>query len=129
MAPLRLPPGQLRKLLVTGSRSWIDPQAIYDRLRELAEIHGQFEVIHGGGRGVDQMAATAARKLGLPLREFPADWRGKGKRAGIVRNLTMHDEGPNAVLAFWDGRSTGTLHCFSEGAKRGVQVEVITPRL
>jgi len=38
----------------------------------------------------------------------PADWRGKGARAGHERNLDMMKTRPHFVAAFWDGSSTGT---------------------
>jgi hypothetical protein len=64
------------------------------------------------------MAGVIARRLGYEVKEYPADWRGKGKRAGIIRNLEMLDTKPDKVIAFWDGRSTGTGHTISEAKKR-----------
>lgn len=43
-----VPPGQLRRLLVFESKGWTDPYAVHDRLRELAEVHGPFEIVHDG---------------------------------------------------------------------------------
>jgi hypothetical protein len=38
---------------------------------------------------------------------FPADWNKFGKSAGHVRNQAMADYA-DILLAFWDGKSTGT---------------------
>jgi hypothetical protein len=109
------------KVLVCGSRSWDNPTAIRRRLTDLPR---GAEVIHGNARGADQDAGTFARALGLRETAFPADWRGKGRRAGIIRNLAMLDQKPDLVLAFWDGRSTGTAHTITEARRRGIPVEV-----
>lgn len=110
------------KVLVTGSRDWNQHVLLK---RRLAELPSGSSIIHGGARGADQSAAQAARSLGIPETAYPADWRGKGRAAGIVRNLAMLDTKPDLVLAFWDGRSTGTKHTIDEARKRGIPVEVI----
>jgi hypothetical protein len=112
------------KVLVCGSRDWDDYHAVESRLRHLNTM-GNLTVIHGAARGADQMAGTAAAKMGCPVQEFPADWRGKGKRAGIIRNLEMLDQEPDLVLAFWKNGSTGTGHTISEAKKRGIRTWVV----
>jgi hypothetical protein len=110
------------KVLVCGSRSWNRPSLIG---RRLAKLPNDAEIIHGGARGADELAATYARALGIPVTAYPADWRGKGKRAGIIRNLEMLDQKPDLVLAFWDGESAGTRHTIGEAENRGIKVEVV----
>ena len=107
-----------------GSRAWEHPTWIGRRLADL--LRGS-EVIHGGARGADTYAGLYARALGFTETVFPADWRGKGKRAGIIRNLEMLDQKPDLVIAFWVGASTGTHHTITEAERRGIPVEVITP--
>lgn len=111
------------RVLVCGSRDWQDAEAIRARLVELPRGS---EVIHGAARGADSIAATIARGLGLTERAFPADWRGKGRRAGILRNLAMLDEEPDRVLAFQRAGSRGTQHTIDEARRRGVPVEVVS---
>lgn len=112
-------------VLVCGSRDWGDPDIIYECLDSIAFQHdGRVKVIHGAARGADQQASAAARSLGLREESFPADWRGKGKRAGILRNLEMLDCKPDAVLAFQRNGSTGTQHTIDEARRRGIPVEV-----
>jgi hypothetical protein len=99
------------KVLVCGSRDWERPTLIK---HELAKLPRGSIVIHGAARGADQMAAMYARALGLEERAFPADWRGKGRRAGILRNLAMLDDEPDRVLAFQRNGSRGTQHTIVE---------------
>jgi hypothetical protein len=110
------------KALVCGSRSWRDAEPIRARLRELPRGAA---VMHGGARGADQLAGTVAAALGLEVVEYPADWRGLGRSAGLRRNLAMLDEQPDVVLAFWDGRSSGTAHVIVNANRRGIPLEVV----
>jgi len=112
------------KVLVCGSREWIDYPAVRDRL---ARLPGDTEIIHGGASGADFWAKLSARHLGLPEQAFPADWRTHGKRAGILRNLQMLDECPDLVIAFQVNGSRGTQHTIDEARRRGIPVEVHTP--
>ena len=110
------------KVLVCGSRAWRHAGIISERLRELPR---GTEIIHGGCRGADLLAGTAANALGFRVTEFPADWKNLGRSAGYVRNVAMLDEKPDLVIAFWQDGSTGTGHTVREAAKRGIPVEVI----
>ena len=67
------------------------------------------EIVSGGAIGIDQCAAAFARANGLKLTEFLPDYTHYGRGAPLYRNeqiVRYADE----VLAFWDGRSTGTQH-------------------
>lgn len=112
--------------LVCGSRSWRDRQRIRARLQHLPRGS---RVIHGGARGADRLAGDVAHGLGFQVQEVPAVWRtGSGvfdRSAGIRRNLAMLDLQPDLVIAFWDGRSTGTAHMIEQAHRRGVTVDVI----
>lgn len=98
-----------------------------DRLFELPPTDDTV-VVHGNAAGADRIAHQEAQKLGLRVEPHPADWQQHGKRAGIIRNLEMVESGVDLVIAFWDGRSTGTAHTMTEAKKRGIPVEVV-PKL
>lgn len=82
-------------------------------------------VMHGGAPGPDRWAAQAASRRNLLAREYLPDWERHGKKAGILRNLEMLDQGPDLVIAFWDGESRGTKHTIDGARRRGIPVEVI----
>jgi len=110
------------RVLVAGSRTWDR----FDIIEQHIAGHPRGTVfVHGAARGADQMAGAVARRLGYAVEEYPADWRGKGKQAGIIRNLEMLDTKPDKVIAFWKDGSTGTGHTVSEAKKRGIPVEVV----
>jgi hypothetical protein len=113
------------KVLVCGSRDWTDEQLIARVLLGLTtERH--VEIIHGGARGADRIAAQIASEFEFDVQTFPADWRAHGRWAGLRRNLQMLDENPDLVIAFQRNGSRGTQHTIDEARRRGIAVEVHT---
>ena len=78
----------------------------------------------GGARGIDTCAAEFARAHGLKLTEFLPDYARYGKGAPIVRNKQIA-EYADEVLAFWDGKSRGTLSVIKYCEKIGKRCSVI----
>lgn len=111
------------RVLVCGSRSWKDGKAIRKRLSELPR---STIILHGGARGADMLADAAARGLGMSVMEYKPDFNRYGRGAPLVRNVIMLEEKPDLVIAFWDGKSTGTQHVIDNAMKKGIAVEVIT---
>jgi hypothetical protein len=100
------------KTIIAGSRelliptlSWTSPWTIT-------------EVVSGGARGVDRCGELWADFHGIPLRRFPANWTRWGKAAGIYRNADMAEYG-DALVAFWDGESSGTLDMIDKMRRMG----------
>lgn len=116
-----------RIILVCGSLDWEDGKAIFDALHA-HRVPGQDQyVIHGDARGADTIAGDVAEKLGYRVIPFPAQWRPGGiynPQAGFNRNLTMLNEEPDLVIAFWLNGSKGTLHTIKNAKRRGIPVEV-----
>ncbi|MBE6757927.1 MAG: DUF2493 domain-containing protein [Ruminococcaceae bacterium] len=108
------------KVAVIGSRGLIVP----DLERYLpADVT---EIVSGGARGVDTSAARWARANGIPLTEFLPKYEIYGRRAPLVRNVTIV-EYSDLVLAFWDGRSRGTAFVIEQCRARGVPVKIFYP--
>lgn len=81
-------------------------------------------VISGGARGVDKAAEQAAlKRYDLEVEIFPADWQRYGKSAGYRRNADIV-AAADKVVAFWDGKSSGTKHTVSLARKAGKPVEI-----
>src|SRR5262245_20859552 len=65
------------------------------------------EVISGGGAGADTLGERWAKKRGIPVRVFhPAE----RKMSEFHRRNRQIVEARDALIAFWDGRSTGTRY-------------------
>ncbi len=110
------------KVLVCGSRDWNDWKEIENRLQTLPP---GTTIISGAARGADSIAAAIGRRLGLEVREFPAEWNKFGRSAGYKRNLAMLDQHPDLVIAFQLGNSPGTAHTIENAKQKGIPVEVI----
>lgn len=120
-----LPVGYVsERIIVCGSRKWDDRARIADRLFDCPVTA---TIVHGAAKGADRIAGQEAEKLGLLVEAHPADWDGKGKAAGVIRNAEMAALGADLCIAFWDGRSVGTLHMIEEARRSGIPVEVIRP--
>lgn len=114
-------------VLVCGSRTWTDRQLVD---RELCEfLRDRFAtILHGGAKGADSMADEIAHENGFDTKVMLADWKRYGRSAGCIRNDEMLDEGPDLVLAFWDGSSHGTKHTIDQAITRGIPVKIIFPQ-
>jgi YspA, cpYpsA-related SLOG family len=106
---------------VVGSRDFAD----LDRVRQfIASLPPGWVVLSGGAPGVDRCANETARALGLPWLEYFAEWERDGRDlAGRIRNQRVAER-CDRMVAFWDGRSTGTQDAFKRARALGRHVIV-----
>lgn len=109
------------KVLLCGSRT-IDDPAVVSRAVEQSGIRPT-QIISGGARGVDRLAGEYAAAKGIEFIEYLAEWGKYGKRAGFLRNYVMVGA-TDAVIAVWDGTSSGTQHSIEYARSCGKQVFV-----
>lgn len=64
-------------------------------------------VICGCARGADTSGEWWANQNRIPVEFYSAEWKAHGRGAGIIRNQKMA-EVADALIALWDGYSTGT---------------------
>ncbi len=112
------------KLIIAGSRGIND----YNIVKHCYLESGlqATEIISGTARGVDRLGEQLANEFNIPIKRFPADWDGLGKKAGYVRNQQMV-EYADGLLALWDGESKGTLHCINAAKAKQLVIAVYTP--
>lgn len=98
------------KIVVTGGRDFGGYGAVDSALHAVHRKHGIAALIEGGAQGADRLCAEWAKRNGVPVKQYPADWERHGKRAGPLRNQRMIDEGrPDAAVAFPGGRGTADM--------------------
>jgi len=73
-------------------------------------------IISGGAQGSDKIAEKFAETFKIPIEVITPDWS-KGKSGGVIRNTDIINKS-DCVIAFWDGKSKGTLDSINK-AKRG----------
>jgi hypothetical protein len=103
------------KIIVTGSRAWPEPQAVYDALNAAYREHGPFTLVHGD-------CSTGADFLGCTEQRYPASWEAYGKAAGPMRNRHMVADGADLVLAFPLPSGSGTHHTIWLAEQAGIPV-------
>jgi hypothetical protein len=114
------------RVLVTGGRSFVEPDLIRSALNIVSLRIGPFILVHGAARGADQMADEIASDLGFDRVGCPANRRRDGAEAGTVRNTFMLREmDPDICLAFPARNSKGTWDMARKAAANGVRTFVI----
>lgn len=117
------------RVLVTGSRTWTDAVFIHDVLDEVLALRLKgFVLVHGAAhRGADYIAmrwGVANAAQGVSLEPHPADWRRRGKGAGMARNAEMVAAGADYCIAFIRDHSRGATHCAELARKAGIETRV-----
>lgn len=115
------------RVIVTGSRSWIDYDAIH---RELVQLPPGSTVVHGAHglrrdgerptKSADAMADWIAKSLGLIVERHYAEWNRHGNAAGPIRNTVMVRLGADACFAFPLPGGTGTADCMAKARRAGI---------
>lgn len=114
------------KLIVAGGRDFNDYVLLSASLIALATVNYSdkaVSIVSGMARGADALAIRFAKEHNVQLHEFHADWEGQGKAAGFVRNTDMANFA-DGLLAFWDGKSSGTAHMIRTMENRRKPVHV-----
>lgn len=109
------------KTIIAGSRDITDPAMLDAALCAWGWRAEITAVVCGEARGVDALGKAWALDHGIPVLSYPADWKTHGKAAGPIRNEAMADVA-DALLALWDGQSSGTRHMI--GAARTKQAQL-----
>lgn len=104
------------KVIVAGSRTITE----MEHLEEAIQASGLAitEVVCGEAAGVDRMGRHWAERNNIPVQSFPAAWERDRRMAGFERNVRMA-EYADALIAVWDGWSTGTAHMIATMAAMG----------
>jgi len=110
----------MKKIAVIGSRSFNDVSLVNQILVPLIP----FVLVSGGARGADDLGEKFADHHQLDKMIFPAEWKKYGSAAGPIRNKLIV-EACDEVIAFWDGKSTGTQHSINYAKELGKPVQII----
>lgn len=106
------------KVLVAGSRSICS----FDISEYIPKNTTQ--IICGGAKGVDSLAAEYAEKSGIPLVVIRPEYNLYGKVAPIKRNEIMVKMADYALI-IWDGVSKGTEFTIKCAQNKGIKIRVV----
>jgi len=111
------------KIAIVGSRGFDD----YDMMNEVlfsSVSPNEDIIISGGAKGADSLAEQFAKENDIECKVIEADWDTFGKSAGMLRNSQIVEESDH-IIAFWDGKSKGTLDTINKAKKKGIEPLVI----
>ena len=120
------------KTIIAGSRSIarISPRRWdYDQLAailEAAVLDSGFkitEVISGGAGGPDRAGEQWAARNAVPVTVIEPNWA-LGRGAGLIANRQLAEAG-EALIALYDGESTGTQDMIDHMKAAGMPVHVV----
>ena len=117
------------RVIVAGSRGFHDYQLMERELDKLFNESNEFfgkeiKIISGMADGADTLAIRYADERKLTKILFPANWKRYSRVAGFLRNEDMLSVATHLV-AFWDGKSSGTRHMIEIAEAKGIPVWVV----
>ena len=118
-----MPQGTL--VAVTGGKQVADPDIVWTTLDRTREKHDDMVLLHGGGPGVETVAARWAEARGVHQLVCRPNWNAHGKAAPFRRNDELLDLLPKGVIAFPGSGITGNL--VDKATKLGIPVHRVAP--
>ncbi len=106
------------KVAIVGSRTlYIENLGIY--LPESVD-----EIVSGGAKGVDRCAREYTILNNIRLTEFLPNYKRYGRGAAPMKRNLQIIEYADVIIAFWDGKSSGTKFVIENAKKMGKHIEV-----
>ena len=93
-----LPEGTL--VAIAGGKQVANPDAIIARLEKAKEKYADLILVHGGGPGIERIAAQWADRSGVHQVVCKPDWNAHGRAAPFRRNDELLNLLPKGVIAF-----------------------------
>lgn len=95
------------KVIIAGTRTCTDYSLLESAIKESRLLITM--VLYGGAKGADTLGKQWAIKNDVLYDTYLPNWERYGNHAGNLRNIDMGKQA-DALIALWDGRSTGTKH-------------------
>ena len=112
------------RLIIAGGRDFSDYNLLQDSANRFIGKEQNVIIISGLAKGADTLGLQYAGDYGYTVEGFAAEWNKYGRSAGIKRNKYMA-KNADSLLAFWDGKSKGTMHMIDFADSIGLRVEVV----
>ena len=114
-------------IAIVGGRDFSDYTLLKESLSAYISIYSGIpdNIVSGGAKGADTLAAQFAAEMDIPLLVFKPDYQTYGRGATLVRN-THIIEHADVVFAFWDGQSKGTKDSITKAKKLQKELHIIS---
>ena len=114
-----LPNGTL--VAIAGGKDVRDPGAVFRRLDKARAKYANLVLVHGGGPGVEKVAARWAERNGVHQIVCKPDWNAHGRAAPFRRNDELLNLLPKGLIAFPGNGITENL--IDKATKLGIPVQ------
>ena len=114
-----LPQGTL--IAIAGGKNVTDANAVINRLDKAKAKYDDIILVHGGGPGVERIAAQWAERNGVHQVVCKPDWNAHGRAAPFRRNDELLNLLPKGVIAFPGSGITDNL--VDKAVKLGIPVQ------
>lgn len=111
------------RVIIAGSRCFRDYELLKSYCDHILSNQKDITILSGMAKGADTLAVQYAEEKGYKLEKHFAEWEKEGKKAGMLRNIEMGNCA-DALIAFHDGRSRGTMHMIDYAKKKELKVRV-----
>ena len=108
-------------IAITGGKDVADAGAVIARLDKVRAKYDDMVLLHGGGPGVEKVAAQWAERNAVHQVVCKPDWDRHGRAAPFRRNDELLDLLPKGVIAFPGSGITGNL--VDKAVKLGIPVQ------
>jgi len=110
------------KTIIAGTRTATERHT-FIALMSCEWRHEITGVLCGMAKGADTHGKAWANANKIPVSKWPANWDAYGNAAGPIRNQQMVDRA-DALIAVWDGKSSGTADVIAKAKAKGLRVHV-----
>ena len=114
-----LPQGTL--VAIAGGKQVTDVAAVIARLDKAKAKYADIILVHGGGPGIERIAAQWAERNGVHQVVCKPDWNAHGRAAPFRRNDELLNLLPKGVIAFPGSGITDNL--VDKAVKLGIPVQ------
>lgn len=116
------------RLIIAGSRSITEKSTVKEAFENSQFRWDNIDIlVNGDADGVDSIAKELVENKEVDIELYPADdfleQAPSPKVAPVMRNTAMA-ENADALLAIWDGESTGTEDMINKAEKENLTIEI-----
>ena len=112
------------RLIIAGGREFNNYELLEREVLDFIKDEKDITIISGLARGADTLGCKFADSYNLPMVGFAADWKKFGRGAGLKRNKLMA-KNADALIAFWDGSSRGTMSMIDYAHELNLKIKVV----
>ena len=114
------------KVIIAGGRNFSNDKILKQTCDNILQGQPNIEIVSGAHyKGADKLGEQYAKERNYQLTKFPANWNTYGRAAGPKRNQQMANYA-DVLIAFWDGKSKGTLNMINEAKRANLSVNIIS---